>query len=86
MNLFQYTMLRMQVDPRPRWARSLGIHSLLLNDDEVFNPYPRLRYKRKIGSHVVNPHAEESYRRKEEERYEEYLKELNEISKNEYLE
>lgn len=71
-----FSLLRRGIDPRPLWAIDLGIHSFLWNGELVHNPYPRLRYKRKLGSHVVNPHAEESYRRKEEERYEEYLKEL----------
>lgn len=73
---FEYALLRAILDTRPRWAINIGLHSFLLNNEEVRSEYPRLRYKRKIGSHPVNPHAGPEYVKEQEERYIDYYKEL----------
>lgn len=75
-NGLNYSLLHISTDPRPQWIKLLGIHATIINGVVIERHYPRLRYKRKIGSHVVNPHAEESYKTKEEDRYKEYLDSL----------
>ena len=73
---FIYALLRLENDPRPGWAKCLGLHNFFLNDNEIESVYPRLKYKRKIGSHAVHPYAEDNYKQAEETRYDRYLKEL----------
>ena len=75
-NGLTYALLRLKVDTRPTWARSIELHSYALNGQETPVPPPRLRYKRKIGSHPVNPKAEPRYVSAEEERYDSFLREM----------
>ena len=69
MNIYEYSHLRLRKDPRPNWARNLGLHSLLLNND-LIEYLPRLKYKRKLGSHIAPEKADEDYINKETKRFE----------------
>jgi len=49
---------------------------MLLNGIVIETPYPRLKYKRKLGSHAVNPHADPKCISEQEDRYMDNYKEL----------
>ncbi len=73
---FEYALLRAILDVRPRWAIDIGLHSFLLNEQEIKSEYPRLRYKRKLGSHVVNLYASPDYVSEQVKRYMDNYKEM----------
>lgn len=72
-----YALLRLAADTRPTWARCLGLRDYEVNGEAAPELPPRLRYKRKIGSHPVNPKAEPAYVAAEETRYDNYLKDMS---------
>lgn len=75
-HLIDYALLRSVVDKRPLWAIKIGVHSVLINNNELKVQYPRLRFKKKVGSHVVNPYADPNYIREQEYRFESYYKNI----------
>lgn len=70
MNLYEYSLLRLKYDGRPSWAQKLGIYSVLLNNETIESEYPRLFYKRKLGSHVIHQYLPERIRAREETKFE----------------
>jgi hypothetical protein len=76
MNLYEYSLLRLKYDNRPSWAQFLGIYSILLNNKIVESEYPRLFYKRKLGSHVIHQYLPEKIRAREESKFKEIYKTL----------
>lgn len=74
MNLYEYSLLRLKYDNRPSWAQFLGIYSILLNNEIVESEYPRLFYKRKLGSHVIHQYLPEKIRAQEESKFKEIYK------------
>lgn len=70
MNLYEYSLLRLKYDNRPSWAQFLGVYSILLNNEIVESKYPRLFYKRKLGSHVIHQYLPEKIRAREEIKFE----------------
>jgi len=73
----EYTFLRDLLDSRPRWAINLGLYEFSLNGEITKRVYPRLKYKKKLGSHIVNPKADEAYVKDQENKYLNYYKELS---------
>jgi hypothetical protein len=76
---FAYLLERARTEQRPIWAIRLGLHSFLFNSNEIKMICPRLRYKRKLGSFIVNPYVNEKLRQSEESRYENYLIEMKSL-------
>jgi endo-1,4-beta-mannosidase len=76
MNVYEYSLLRLKYDNRPSWAQFLGIYSILLNNEIVESEYPRLFYKRKLGSHVIHQYLPEKIRVKEESKFSNLYKDL----------
>ncbi len=77
--ILEYSLLRSLLDKRPLWAQRIGLHSFILNGEEIVRTYPRLKYKRKFGSHVVNPHADQSYKDSQEHNYYQCYLELSNL-------
>jgi len=55
----------------------LGLYEFSLNGEITKRVYPRLKYKKKLGSHIVNPKADEAYVKDQENKYLNYYKELS---------
>ena len=71
-----YALLRLAGDPRPLWARALGLRGCLVNGEELPLPPPRLRFRRRLGSFSAPPHAPAAFRESEDARYDQHLREL----------
>lgn len=71
-----YALLRLRADIRPGWARRLGLRGYQLNGEPAADVPPRLRFKRRLGSHVAHPCAAPDFARPEEARYDSHLRAL----------
>jgi hypothetical protein len=76
-DLIEFSLLRLNYDKRPIWQQKLGIYKIYHSSlGWLSRAITRLKYKKKLGSHIVNPYAEESYKRDQEELYQDYYEEL----------
>lgn len=71
-----YALLRMAADPRPTWARALGLRGCLINNEEMSLPAPRLSFKRHLGSFAVHPRANEAYQARQVAHFERHLRQM----------
>lgn len=71
-----YAILRLAEDPRPTWARTLGLRGCLINGEEMSLPPPRLHFKRQLGSFIAHPRANPEYQARQESHYERHRREL----------
>ncbi len=63
----EYTILRLTLDDRPAWVRTLGMREVEVNGAVVGSRVPpRLRYSRKLGSFAVLPYDPEAVRARDE--------------------
>jgi hypothetical protein len=75
-SLIEYSLLRNSFDQRPKWAIDIGLYEFSLNGNSIKRAFPRLHFKRKLGSHVANPKADSSYIKEQESKYQSYFHKL----------
>jgi hypothetical protein len=77
---YDYALLRLTKENRPQWVINLGIHSILINGEEIKREFPRLKYKRKFGSYTVIPYMPKNMIEEITSNYKKYFEEL--LNKN----
>ncbi len=71
-----YALLRLEDEPRPRWARAIGLRGCLVNGEEMPQPRPRFHFQRRLGSFISHPRANAPYQARQEAHFERHLREL----------
>lgn len=76
---YEYSLLRLTTDSRNIWMKDLGLHSCLINGEKVERKFPRLKYKRKLGSYCTIPYMPKRMIEELESKYREYYKEMLDV-------
>lgn len=71
---YDYALLRGKKERMPSWSSVIGLHKVIINEEMLERMYPRLGYKKKLGSFFAHPYSD----KKEEQvsRFTSYLKEM----------
>lgn len=71
---YDYALLRMKKEKMPSWSCVLGLHAMVFNGEAAERMYPRLGFKKKLGSYFANPYSDK--KEEQEARYIARLKEM----------